>query len=360
MISPREAADRQALILLCAGTRMADGPAAPLGPVAWSNLYASLLAAGRTPGELLGLGAQEIAQRVELAEEQAARVAALLSRGGPMAIELERLASRGIWISTLLDETYPPNLRDRLGDGAPPLLFGAGDTGIATRGGLAIIGSRNSDEKALEFAKGVARAAARGGVTVVSGAARGVDSAAMHGALDHGGSVVGVLADTLEKRIREPQVRTWLADDLLCLITPYAPSNSFSVGAAMGRNKLIYAISDAALVVSASEGTGGTWSGATEALKSDWVPVLVRQGDGLPAGNQRLIDRGARPFAQVAPDSLNLATLHAILAKGDATQGLTEPVVADRVQETLFEGPEPIAATGSSKVGRRARAVRAR
>lgn len=341
MISMRDPADRQALILLCAGSRNARGSGVPLGPVAWSTFHATVIAAGRTPGELLGLSAADIALQLELSTDQAERVVELLSRGGPMAIEIERLASRGIWITTLLDETFPPKLRDRLGDKAPPLLFGAGDSAIASQGGLAIIGSRDADEEALEFAADVAQAAARGGLTVVSGAARGVDSAAMHGALDHGGAVIGVLADALEKRIRETQVRSWLADGQLCLLTPYAPDSAFSVGAAMGRNKLIYSLSDAALVVSASEGTGGTWSGATEALKSGWVPVLVRSSDGSSAGNQGLIGRGAHPFPQGIPENLTLSELQAILAQGAKPHEGAEAEPADAVQETLFGVPQP-------------------
>lgn len=354
MISSRDSADRQALILLCAGSRMANGSATPLGPVAWSTFHTTLLAAGRKPGELLGLTALEIAQRVELAEDQAARVAALLGRGGPITIEMERLASRGIWASTLLDETYPPKLRDRLTDNAPPLLFGAGDITVAGQGGLAIIGSRDADEEALEFAKGVAQAAARGGLTVVSGAARGVDSAAMHGALDHGGAVVGVVPDSLEKRIREPQIRSWLADGQLCLMSPYAPQSSFSVGTAMGRNKLIYALADAALVVSATDGSGGTWSGAIEALKSGWTPVLVRRGDGLASGNRRLIERGAQVFPQCAPESLNLSELQAILAEGVKPHEDAEAQPVDPVQDTLFGVPEPVLPKRHRKPRRRA------
>ncbi|MEO6060259.1 MAG: DNA-processing protein DprA [Candidatus Limnocylindria bacterium] len=276
-----------------------------------------------------------------------------------MAIELDRLANRGIWVTTLLDETYPPKLRDRLGDKAPPLLFGAGEGTIAGRGGLAIIGSRDADENALEFAADVAQAAARGGLTVVSGAARGVDAAAMHGALDHGGSVVGVLADALERRIREPQVRSWMADGQLCLLTPYAPDSGFSVGAAMGRNKLIYAASDAALVVSASEGTGGTWSGAIEALKGRWTPVFVRQGDDLPPGNRRLVERGAHAFPLPSPESLSLADLVTTNAESTPPAELAESVQPHPMQETLFGAPEAVA-LGQEGKGRRHSAQRGR
>ena len=79
----------------------------------------------------------------------------------------------------------------------------------------------------------------------------------------------------------------------------------FSAGAAMGRNKLIYALSDVAVVVSSAEGSGGTWAGALEALKGGWVPVVARSGPGVPPGNAALVARGARALPEDAiPSSL--------------------------------------------------------
>src|SRR5437773_5988014 len=66
----------------------------------------------------------------------------------------------------------------------------------------------------------------------------------------------------------------------------------FSVGAAMGRNKMIYGLADFAVVVSSDHQTGGTWAGAVEALKAGWCPVFVRDGKGVPKGNQELLKLG--------------------------------------------------------------------
>ena len=59
----------------------------------------------------------------------------------------------------------------------------------------------------------------------------------------------------------------------------------------MNRNKAIYALSDFALVVSASLAKGGTWEGAIENLRRSWVPLFVRSADPH-SGNQRLIEKG--------------------------------------------------------------------
>lgn len=70
----------------------------------------------------------------------------------------------------------------------------------------------------------------------------------------------------------------------------YAPDAGFSVGNAMSRNKLIYALSEATVIVAATEGSGGTWAGAVEALEKGLCLVLVREQSG---GAEALIAKGA-------------------------------------------------------------------
>jgi predicted Rossmann fold nucleotide-binding protein DprA/Smf involved in DNA uptake len=84
-----------------------------------------------------------------------------------------------------------------------------------------------------------------------------------------------------------------LLDGSLAFVTPYAPTAGFSVGAAMGRNKLIYGLADYAVVVSSEHETGGTWAGATEALKTRSCPLFVRESEKAPKGNRELLKLGA-------------------------------------------------------------------
>jgi predicted Rossmann fold nucleotide-binding protein DprA/Smf involved in DNA uptake len=128
---------------------------------------------------------------------------------------------------------------------------------------------------------------------VISGGARGTDRLAMGAALDAGSVAVGVLADSLERTVRQPDLRQLLLDGQLVLLTPYAPAAGFSVGAAMGRNKLVYGLADFAVVVSCDFQTGGTWAGAVEAIKAGWCPVFARDGANVPKGNRELLKLGA-------------------------------------------------------------------
>src|SRR5262249_43469443 len=153
------------------------------------------------------------------------------------------------------------------------------------------------------------RKAVQSKLAVVSGGARGSDRLAMEGALEAGGVALGALADSLEATIRKADVRDFIQDGRLVMVTMYAPNAGFSVGAAMGRNKVIYGLSDFAVIVSSDLQTGGTWAGATEALKAGWCPVFVRDGANLPKGNAALIKLGAVPLPEAEfANILNLAT----------------------------------------------------
>jgi len=164
------------------------------------------------------------------------------------------------------------------------------------RPGLAIVGSRAASESATDAAEFAGSACAASKLVAYSGGAKGVDGRAMGAALEAGGSVVGVLSDSLERAVRAPANREAITSGRLTLITPYSPNAPFNVGAAMGRNKLIYTLADHALVVSSDAQSGGTWAGAIEAMKAKWVPVFVCEGGDFPPGNSMLIKRGATPF----------------------------------------------------------------
>ena len=220
-----------------------------------------------------------------------------------MALELEHLAASGIWCVTRLDDAYPARLRNTLKHQAPPVLFGAGEFEILQKPAIAIVGSRNLDESGESFARSLGALCAGHSVAVVSGGARGTDRVAMQAALEAGGHAVGILADSLVRTIRQPDVREFVTDGRLVLLTPYRPDNGFSVGAAMGRNKIIYGAADYAVVVSSDYQKGGTWA-AVETLTAGWCPVFVRSGANVGPGNRELINKGAQPLSEAEIDGL--------------------------------------------------------
>jgi DNA processing protein len=108
--------------------------------------------------------------------------------------ERDRVAKLGGRYLVLGQGLYPSLLAEM--DDAPPLLIAKGDVGLLDRQSVAIVGARNASAAACRFARGLAHDLARQGLVVVSGLARGIDSAAHDGALE--GGTIGVIAGGID------------------------------------------------------------------------------------------------------------------------------------------------------------------
>lgn len=285
----------QAILLLTAPLIAGRGKASPdlLSPGEYKRLARHLREIQGQPADLLTSNAGELLKACQPVLDNG-RLQRLLARGFLLSQVVENWQTRAIWVVSRADANYPRRLKMRLKEDAPPILYGCGDMAILETGGLAVVGSRNVDKELVEYTEGIGRLAARAKRTLVSGGARGIDQAAMRGALEGGGKVVGVLADSLEKTAMNREHRNMLMDGQLALISPYDPGAGFNVGHAMQRNKLIYALADAALVVSADFEKGGTWAGAIEQLeKLRFVPVYIRSNGVTGKGLDALRGKGA-------------------------------------------------------------------
>ena len=277
----------------------------PLSAAEYRDFAHQLRAVEREPADLLGTDATETL-RASGTNLDGERILKLLERGFLLAQAIERWRARALWIMTRADPGYPIRLKARLRGNAPPVLYGCGDRTILNGGGLAVVGSREVNENLVRYAEDVGRLSAGAGLAIVSGGARGTDQAAMRGALEAGGRSVGVLANGLERAALNRDNRNFLMDGQLVMVCPYDPGARFLAGHAMQRNKLIYALSDAALVVNSDLGRGGTWAGATEQLeKLRFGPVYARADGELSTGLKGLLDRGAAPWPNPkTPDAL--------------------------------------------------------
>ncbi len=177
---------------------------------------------------------------------------------------------------------------------------------LLDRGGIAVVGSRHASPEDLAFTTRLGAEAAVQGLSVISGGARGVDETAMLGALGREGTAVGVLADSLLRAATSARFRPSLLNGNLALISPFNPEAGFEVGNAMARNKYIFCLADAAIVIAADREQGGTWHGAVENLKHGWTPLWIKPHPDPTSGNAELIRRGGR---ELPAESCDLAML---------------------------------------------------
>nr|WP_242527080.1 DNA-processing protein DprA [Pseudomonas orientalis] len=294
MMSPLSP-NTQAILLLTAPLIVGRGVQSPdlLSPAEYKRLASHLHQIQKQPADLLTAESTEILRLCRpIADES--RLQRLLGRGFLLSQVVERWQTRAIWVISRADPEYPRRLKARLRADAPAVLYGCGDISLLESGGLAVVGSRKIDDALVDYTMSIGGLAACANRTLISGGARGADLAAMRGALQSGGKVIGVLAENLERTAMSREERNSLRDGKLVLVSAYDPNAGFNVGHAMQRNKLIYALADASLVVNTDHNKGGTWAGAVEQLdKLQYVPVFIRSTGEPSTGLDALGNRGA-------------------------------------------------------------------
>src|SRR5450756_2645491 len=290
--------DSQAILLLTAPlmTGRMEPSTDLLTPGEYGNLVVFLHEVQRSPGDLLTADADSLLRQCQGIVD-GDRLRKLLGRGFLLSQAVERWQTRAIWVVTSADASYPHRFKERLKENAPAVLYGCGDAPILETGGLAVIGSCNATPELLAYAERIGELAGCAQQTVVLGGARGIDQASMRGSLEAGGRVVSMLADSLEQAALNREYRSPLMEGQLVLVSSYDPMAGFNVGNAMQRNKKIYALADAALVISSDYQKGGTWTGAAEQLTTlRLVPVFVRSQGEIDKGLQELQNMGALPW----------------------------------------------------------------
>ena len=332
----REVSQQSDVLLLCGelGRRGGNGPK-PLGLRQYNTLASWLRTQGMRPGDLLTSEGQARLRELSSPDLAGTRVEPLLERGAVLALIVERWQRDGLWVISRSDAEYPERLKRYLAQSAPPLLYGIGPKALLNRGGLAVVGSRDRSEEDGEFARRVGEACARQTIPVISGVAKGIDRDAMSGALEAGGWAVGVLAEGLAKTATSGQYRNGLVSDRLTLVSPYDPDSRWFAYLAMDRNKVLYGLSDAALVVASAAETGGTWTGATEALRRGRLKVYVKTTGALAPGNLKLQEKCAVPFPSEPWDDIG-----SLFTAPAEEGGAPNPPVADAAQPSTAASPD--------------------
>ena len=177
---------------------------------------------------------------------------------------------------------YPLAVRKRLGLDAPGCLWTKGDVALLQTQKIALVGSRDLAEENKAFAEKVGYEAARQGITLVSGNARGADKVAQDACLNNGGKVISVVADEL--------CNCPLTENVLYL-SEEGFDSPFSAARALSRNRVIHSLGFATVVAQSAVGEGGTWRGTMQNLQKNWNPVFCYD-DGSAAAIE-LVQMGA-------------------------------------------------------------------
>lgn len=218
----------------------------------------------------------------------------LFPEGNPAGFR-ERWERQGLTLLPITSSSYPTCLKNL--DDPPPLLFLRGNKGLLDGPSVAVVGTRSPSEVGWRAAEALGRILGAAGLVVVSGLARGIDSAAHRGALSVGGSTLAVLGSGLavspasaQRKLVETIARSGL------LVSEFAPLDPPRRHHFPKRNRLLAALSRAVVVVEAGEKSGALITvdhalqlgrdvfalpGSVENPKARGSNLLLRDGAGV-------------------------------------------------------------------------------
>jgi DNA processing protein len=207
---------------------------------------------------------------------------------------LQDASNRGISPVPWFDDRYPALLACI--DDPPPVLWVKGNLEIVCKPAVAIVGSRAATPYALQVGRRLAAELAERGMVVVSGLARGVDSAAHEGCLEAGGETVAVLGSGLDRVY--PHEHTQLAEAITVkglTVSELAPGAAPLAENFPLRNRVISGISLGTVVVEASESSGSLITAACALRQGrDVMAVPGSVLSGRNRGSHSLLKDGAK------------------------------------------------------------------
>ncbi|MEP9400249.1 DNA-processing protein DprA [Sphingomonas sp. VNH70] len=280
-----------------------------------------------------------------LAERGGGRAPALADEGA-VRREIARVKALGGRYLLLGDSDYPPLLAET--ETAPPALIVRGDAGLLARPCVALVGARNASAAAVRFARGLAGELGSAGYVVVSGLARGIDTAAHGGSIGHG--TIGVIASGID--VVFPPENAALQEAVATrglLVAEQPPGTQPLARHFPSRNRIIAGLSLGTVVVEAAPKSGSLITArlAGEAGRE----VMAVPGSPLDPRAQgcNLLIREGATLVQSAADVAEMLrpidprSVRAPRGRfvGEAAPG--EASDADRARITALLGPVPVA-----------------
>ena len=311
----------------------------------------------RTPG-IGPVAYRQLLLRFGSAEAALAAIPDLARRGGGKALavfprdkaerEIEAVQKLGGRYLSVGHGLYPRSLAEM--EDAPPLITVKGNLALLDRPMVAIVGARNASAAACRFARGLAHDLGQEGVTIVSGLARGIDSAAHDGSLDSG--TVAVIAGGID--VYYPPENQARQDDIAArglLIAEMPPGTEPRARHFPYRNRIIAGLAIGTVIVEAAPKSGSLITARLAAEAGREVMAVPGSPlDPRAQGCNQLIRDGAT-LVQSAADVLEAirglngkvaSPLRPFEHQSQAMPPDAEPDIRVRVEELLGPSPVPV------------------
>ena len=225
-------------------------------------------------GALLDVDISGLVMLLGLTEEEAYRVYTLLHRDVQLTYALGGFMEDGIEVVTQYDAEYPRRLTRTLKASAPPFLYRCGNGALTDQPAIAVMGISGvrTTPEARRQIEALVDGATRQGYAIVTG-----------------GELVDILGGGLREHLKNDAVAAMLSEGRASVLSTEHPDALFTVNHAVARNKLLFALADAAFIFN-TDGRRGELD-ALSKRACDWIYAWQDY-----AGNRPLLSRGARPF----------------------------------------------------------------
>lgn len=294
-----------------------------VGEKRYAHIIATLEQTGQTLNDLLTMDAAEIKAKFKLPINTAQSIADW-GRSRPKAVQESRQKAKtssniadNILTLTPRDAEYPLKLINVLGDKAPQTLHIWGNLDLLNRPSVGFCGSRSVSDKGIQVVEDAVEQIVELGWVVVSGHAKGVDTAAHLTALENGGSTIIVAAEGISTFKLRQEIKKIAKPEHILIVSEFQPNDKWTAGRAMQRNKTIIGLSDAMVLIE-SRMEGGTFDAGKTTLKLN-MPLFVAQYEMSAesnAGNSYFLQRGATALLKSRQTGrANLLPLRDIISK---------------------------------------------
>lgn len=318
-----------------------------LGPM----LIARLVEALGSPSRVLTASPAQLASVRGIGQTTASRIASSLQPSEQLALEELALAkAQGVQIVATHDRAYPEPLRTI--PNAPPILCVRGSLAPEEQHlwGVAIVGSRRCSQYGIEQAERFAGVLAGAGLTIVSGGARGIDTAAHRGAIRSAGRTIAVMGCGLchcyppENRELYDQIASQGA------VVSELPMNSSPQAENFpARNRIISGMALGVLVIEAGDHSGAliTARQAAEVQNREVMAVPGRVDSPCSIGSHELLKKGGASLVTEPGDVLEILRTPA----RHQALGTFQSRYADKSDSELFASARPQPSTEPPTLG---------
>jgi DNA processing protein len=314
---------------------------------------ARLISAFGSPRAAMQANAREIRCRTSLSEKLAHSIADFVPPEAEISRDINILEKLAVRIITRWDDDYPPNLQEIYDP--PALLFVRGSIKPDDGQAVALVGTRNPTRYGLDMARHITRDLVKAGVTIVSGLARGIDTACHKAALKEGGRTIGVLGCGID--VVYPRENRELTEEIVetgAVISEFRPQTAPLATNFYRRNRIVSGLAKGVVVIEATKNSGSliTAAHAVEqnrdvfavpgnvmSKRSEGPHHLIKQGAGLVESGEDILSSVFQTLAENAQVSLFQIRDEAAEVSGSAREVLEaldlDPVPIDSLCESL-------------------------